>query len=119
MSEALPSISVVRKKVHAYEKKNGEGTFQFDGLSKHLTEYQCPKSVSVSEDTTRIVTRVDCDPQANRCVGFVLLFNLDAFLATLYESIATYFEQENRSKSAYLYMAQPVLDGSPPFVWHV
>lgn len=64
---------------------------------------------------------MDYDPQTNRCVGFVLPLNSDglpekdAFLATSYESIATYFEQENRSKFAYVYMAQPVLDGSPPF----
>jgi len=83
-----------------------------------LTKHKAPFLVSISEDATRIVSRVEYDRESNRMVGFILpcddagLPLADSFLATTFEAIEECFKTQQMSKLAYVYVAQCIL---PPF----
>ena len=98
-----------------------EGTFRFDDLSKHITDHNAPKIVSIGEDATRVIGRVDYDSETNRCVGFVLPLDdhglplVDSFLVTSFAAIEKSFSSATIAKYAYIYMAQPLGAVVPPF----
>jgi len=48
-----------------------DGTFRFKDLAKHIADHNAPKVVSIGEDATRVIGRVDYDSETDRCVGFV------------------------------------------------
>ena len=75
MPTALPSLRTVQKEAHHEYQTISEGYFQFDGLDKYLTQHGISHKVSISEDATRIITRIDYDSESDRLVGFVLLCN--------------------------------------------
>ena len=53
-----------------------EGCFQFDGLEIYLTQSGVShKVLSISEDATHIIARIDYDSESDRSVGFVLPCN--------------------------------------------
>lgn len=68
---AIPSISLIRSKIHSQYSDVPEKVFMFDELVLHLQRYKCPFVVSISH-ATRIVSRVEYDSSSNPCVGFVL-----------------------------------------------
>ena len=121
MHEALPSLRTVQRIIHAEYKTLDEGMFRFDDLSRHIVEYKATKVVSIGEDATRVITRVDYDPETDRCVGFVLPLDnkglplVDSFLATSFAAIENMFKSASVAKYAYVYMAQPLESGAPPF----
>ena len=122
MPTALPSLRTVQREVQNEYQAISEGYFQFDGLEKYLTQHGIShKVVSISEDATRIIARIDYDSESNRLVGFVLpcsdqgLPLVDSFLATTFESIQRMFETNQRSKYAYIYMAQCLFKNVPPY----
>ena len=122
MPKALPSLRTVQREVHNEYQTIPEGYFQFDGLEKFLTQHGISnKVVSISEDATRIINRIDYDSESDRLVGFVLpcddqgLPLVDAFLATTFESIQEMFESNQRSKYAYVYVAQCLTKRIPPY----
>ena len=75
MPEALPSLRTVHRIVSDEYKTMEEGIFYFDELVHHLNSYESPLVMSIGEDATRLVRRIDYDPETNRLVGFVLLCN--------------------------------------------
>ena len=123
MPTALPSLRTVQREVHNEYQTISEGYFQFDGLENYLTQHgmSSHKVVSISEDATRIIARIDYDSESDRLVGFVLPCNdqglplADSFLATTIESIEEMFENNKRSKYAYVYMAQCLSNNIPPY----
>jgi len=121
MPEALPSLRTVQSLVHAQYKTLDEGNFRFDDLVNHLQQYNVPKIVSIGEDATRVIARIDYDNETDRCVGFVLPVDknglpiTDSFLATTFEVIENMFSQAAIAKYAYVYMAQPLFHNAPPF----
>ena len=42
------------------------------GLVAHIAQYNTVNVVSIGEDATRIICRVEYDIRTDRCVGFVL-----------------------------------------------
>ena len=44
-------------------------TFRFNDLS---TDYNALRVMSIGEDATRVIGRVDYDSETNRCIGFLL-----------------------------------------------
>ena len=52
-----------------------EGEFLFDKLLVHLEAYSAERIVSISEDATRVVSRVEYDDSSDKIVGFVLPLN--------------------------------------------
>lgn len=84
----------------------------------HIAQYNAPKIISVGEDTTRVISRVEYDCETDRCVGFVLPLNksglpeVDLFLAISFKAIEQMF---TNAKYAYVYMAKPLTLNAPPF----
>jgi len=97
MPEALPSPSTIRKEMSKSYSNIVEGEFRFDKLSAHLDAHKCPRIVSISEDATRIIRRIEYDEDSNKLVGFVLPVDsnflpvTDSFLATSFEMIEATF----------------------------
>ena len=121
MPTALPSLRTIQRQIHSEYHHISEGELQFDGLVSHLTKHKAPFVVSISEDATRIISRVEYDHESNRMVGFILpcddagLPLADSFLATSFVAIEECFKTQQLSKLAYVYVAQCVLPGVPSF----
>ena len=121
MPEALPSLKSVQNIVHHHYAKVEEGIYRYDDLVVHLKKYDSPFLVAIAEDATRIVQRVEYDPQTNRCVGFVLpvddngIPKTNAFIANTFEEIEKMFTDYSIAKYAYLYTATPLKEGVPSF----
>ena len=114
MPEALPSLRTVQTTIHVEYKALDEGCFRFDDLLQHIKEHDAPNIVSIGEDATRVIARVDYNSKTDCCVGFVLpvdqdgLPRVDSFLAVSFEAIEKMFASAPLAKYAYVYMAQPL-----------
>ena len=75
LPHALPSLRSVRRVLHSEYKVISEGQLRIDELVTHLLQYKAPNVVSIGEDATRLISRVEWDPESNRCCGFVLPIN--------------------------------------------
>ena len=121
MPEALPSVRTVQTAIHAKYKTIDEGCFRFDDLAEHLKKYGGVAAVSIGEDATRVIGRVDYDPETDRCVGFVLPVDenglplINSFQATSFSAIESMFKNNSVAKYAYVYMAQSLCQNVPPF----
>ena len=77
--------------------------------------------VSIAEDATRVISRVDYDSETNKLVGFVLPCNDkgipigDSFMAVSFDSIEQAFRDGTKAKYAFTYMAKPLAEGVPAF----
>jgi len=109
---SLPSLCTVQS--HGYSQYTiiNEGEFRFDGLLEHIDRYKLSRIVSIGEDATRVISRVEYDSQTDRCVGFVLPINeeglpiVNSYLATSYERIEEMFAGSAIAKYAYVYIAK-------------
>ena len=72
LPQALPCIRTVQEVVHSEYKTVSEGDFRFDDLLQHIKQHKAPMEVSVAEDATRVIARVEYDHETDHCVGFVL-----------------------------------------------
>ena len=121
MPVALPCLRTVQRIVFEEYCCITEGEFRFDELKLHLESYGTPKVVSIGEDATRVIARVEYDNQTNRLVGFVLpcdkdgLPITDSFLATSFDSIEKAFDTSVVSKYGFVYMAQALCTRVPSF----
>lgn len=121
MPEALPSLSTIQRKIKKSYSPIVEGEFRFDHLSSHLEAHNAPRIVCISEDASRIVSRIEYDDESDKMVGFVLpvddkfVFVTDTFYAYTFEWIEKMFGTAAKSSYAYLYMAQPLASHVPPF----
>ena len=61
LPEALPSLRTVQRIVHSEFKTINEGEFRFDDLVAHISQYNAPSIVTVGEDATRVIARVEYD----------------------------------------------------------
>ena len=121
LPEALPSLRTIQRIVSSEFLSFNEGEFRFEELVAHLDRYGLPKIVSIGEDATRVISRVEYDSNTDRLVGFVLPLNkegiplTDSFLATSFESIEDAFAKGTKAKYAFTYMIQPLQEGAPSF----
>ena len=65
MPQALPSLRSVQRSVHNEYLIIHEGQFRFDELLVHLNRYNSPKVITIGEDATRLIARVDYDSETN------------------------------------------------------
>ena len=72
MPEALPSLRTVQRTISSEYKSFTEGSFNFDDLLSHIKDHKASKFISVGEDATRVISRIDYDCETDRCVGFIL-----------------------------------------------
>lgn len=118
MPEALPSLQ--RILLNDYQPFH-EGKFRFDELEKHLISYKAPMVVTIGEDATRLVKRVDYDSETDRLVGFVLPCDArglplhDSFIAVSFEAMTEAFQNGKVANNAFVFMAQSLCDGVPAF----
>ena len=59
MPEALPCVRTVQSAIHSEYETMHEGVFRFDELRRHLDQYNAPLCISIAEDATRVIGRVD------------------------------------------------------------
>ena len=77
--------------------------------------------MSVAEDATRVIRKVQYDAETNKLVGFVLpcdedvLPLCDSFMATTFKSMQKYFSKESITNYAFVYMVQPLTENVPAF----
>ena len=77
--------------------------------------------VSVGEDATRVISRIEYDSETDKLVGFVLpcdrdgLPICDSFIATSFETMKSYFDNASLAKYAFVYVVQPLTKGVSPF----
>ena len=120
MPEVLPCVQSIQAVIHSEYKTIHEGTFRFDELREHLDQYGAPRIVSIGEDATQVVGKIEYDSETDRCVGFVLPLNenslpiVDSFIAVSFSAIENMFQQQSIAKYAYIYMAQPLCNNAPP-----
>ena len=121
MTTALPCLRTVQRNLHSEYHPLSEGNFQFEELLNHLKKHNTSLVIAISEDATRLISRVEYDSATNRLVGFVLPCNseglplADSFLATSFDFIESCFQSNEVSKLAYIYMAQPIAHNVPAF----
>ena len=76
---------------------------------------------SISEDATRVISRVEYHQAKDKLVGFVLPLDKDSLLlsgsfqASSLSTIEAMFENNKKASSAYVYMAQTLSPNTPPF----
>ena len=121
MPEALPSLRTVQRVAASQHPPIREGDFRYDELVEHLRSHEAPMVVSIGEDATRLISRVEYDSTTDCLVGFVLpvdehgMPQCDKYAASSFEKIEEAFETGVKSKLAFVYMAQPVREDVPAF----
>ena len=119
--ECLPSLRTVQRIVHSSYTFHTEGIFYFKGLEEHLSLYNAANVVSVSEDATRLVARVDYDKDTDKMIGFVLPSNengiplSNSFIAISFDFAKEAFSSTEIGKYVLVYMAQPLEENVPAY----
>ncbi len=122
MPTALPHLRTVQRRVQKENSTIKDGEFRFKELSEHLKRYDCPKIVTVGEDATRLISKIDYDSSTDQLVGFVLpiddagLPKVDAYTASSFEIIEDHFSKGVVGKYAYLYVVKPLSESAPSFI---
>lgn len=117
----LPSLSSTNRHI-GNNKKQIEGHLAVKELSNYLKRRNLPPLVALSEDATRVTSRIQYDSKKNEVIGFVLPVNVEncmplthKFKARNASEICRHFNGSNDpAQSANVIMAQPV-GNCPPF----
>ena len=109
MPTALPHLHTVQRNVNKEYHIIKDGEFRFQERLQHLNKHKCAKIVSVGEDATWLISRVDYDSSNDQLVGFVLpvdssgLPKFDSFVASSFDAIEKHFSVGIIAKYAFLY----------------
>ncbi|CAG9773365.1 unnamed protein product [Ceutorhynchus assimilis] len=121
MDSGLPSITTLNRTLTKFGKC-AEGDLNIDQLKLYLEKRGYPLKVIISEDQTAIVKRVRYNPTTNQLVGCVpKISKINGFpLENQYKVnsvkyIKNSIENTDCSNNAYVYMAQPLVDGALAF----
>lgn len=71
LQSALPSLSSTNRYIRKINSRLIEGILRCNELQLFLEERKLPKVISLSEDATRIVGRIQYDRKTNQVIGFV------------------------------------------------
>lgn len=117
---SLPSITSLNRFISSRRDIVVEGEYRFKQLKQFVLEKDLPLCVWVSEDATRLTSKIEYDPISNKIICFVLPFdnglaNVNAYLATSASAIAEFFQNNEKANYAYVIMAKPLQDKSPAF----
>lgn len=108
--------------INQTKPKVKEGELRIQELKHYLTSLNLPMAVWLSEDATGCTDKVEFDCKSNQMIGLVLPLNVKTGMPIPFTYMARSVEeiQQNmkREKSGYVYivMAQPLMQGVPPFV---
>lgn len=121
MSNGLPSITTLKRSLSKFENI-AEGELNLDGLKLFLEKRNYPPKIIVSEDQTAIVKRHRYNAFTNQLVGCVPVVSKinsfplkDQYKITSVTDIKNAIDNNNLSNNAYVYMAQPLVDGAPAY----
>ena len=121
LPEALPCLKTVQRMMNSEYCNMSEGELRFDELLRHINLYKAPKVITIGEDATRVISKVQYDHDTNQMVGFVLpcdnngILLTDSFLPTSFQQMEKCFLDNDIAKYAFVYMAQPLAENVPAF----
>lgn len=121
----IPSSSTICRFIYKEVIPVTEGKLRDVELDKFLDKRKLPKYVWISEDATSISGKVKYDSLSNQLIGFVLPLDANSmprsnqFPATTAEVIKIHFENNIKSSSLYVYMAQPVEKDATSFCLNI
>lgn len=127
-THSVPSLISIDRFIGRVKSNVEEGVLRVDGLVKYLKDLNLPRIVSLSEDATRIVNRIQYDKGTNQLVGFVLPIQdangmpltggnkacSAAAIERCFFDIQT-GQEKKRSSYVNVVMAQPLAKGVPPY----
>ncbi len=117
----LPSRSTTNKFINDNKPSIIEGKLRTEELLNYLKERDLPLRVSLSEDATQTNSWASYDPATNQIVGFPLPLDDTgmpipySFMARNVKEIQEHFKYNVTSSTAYVQMAQPLSQSTPPF----
>lgn len=122
LSCALPALSSVNRYIHKSNCRVNEGVLRCEELLQYLEERGLEKVVSLSEDATRIVNRVQYDSYTNQIMGFTLPVNEKNALPipfsfparNVYEMIGHFEAKNTVSPLVNVLMAKPISNEYAP-----
>lgn len=97
------------------------GFFYFKECCDFMKKRELLPLVSVSEDGTRVITRIEYDYKTNQMVGFVAPYDKNGqpkklfFPASSARQMVKYFMNERKAVNALVVMVQPLSDGNKFF----
>jgi hypothetical protein len=103
------------------DNKIVEGQLRMSELKDFLVSNNLPLKVWISEDGTRILDKVEYDPQTNQLVGLVLPLEKDGMPKVLSHeadcarNIESLILNKEKSKIGYIVVAQPLYRGNRSF----
>lgn len=123
LESALPSLTSTNRYIKSANCHVVEGILRSEELLLYLKERNLPLVVSLSEDATRIIGRVQYDANTNQIIGFTLPLNVSngmpvpySFPAGSAQEIYGHFSNDNSiSNFLNVIMAQPVNVNAKPF----
>lgn len=108
--------------ISASKTKVIEGELRGAELANYLENLNAPRKVWLSEDGTGIVSKIEYDPGSNQLIGLVLPLNGSTgmpipftFMARSADEINCHVNKD-KSSLVYFVMAQPLKQGTPPFL---
>lgn len=116
----VPTIQTLLKTINEETEPIIEGQFRINALKKFLEKRKLPMRIWLSEDATKITTRIQHDQKTNQMVGFVLPTSASlpipkSFLVTSMSDIQKAFKNQKQSNLLYVYMGQAIAKNSPFF----
>lgn len=123
LQSVLPSLPSTNRYINASNYRIVEGIPRYDELLVYLKQRNLPLVVSLSEDATRIVGKVQYDSSANQLVGFVQPINIQTGMPIAFSyparsapEILGHFSSGNEA-SAFInvIMVQPIEKKAPAF----
>ncbi|KAJ8686027.1 hypothetical protein QAD02_021820 [Eretmocerus hayati] len=116
-----PAPTTVHRYIRTKSQPIAEGEIRASGLRVFLDSRQLGDEVWLSEDATRVTSRIQYDSRNNEVVGFVLPTDENSmpkthiFKATDAQTIVNYFKNNSTSTSLNCYIAQPLKADAPSF----
>lgn len=119
---SLPSASTVLNHISREKTTVTEGFLRIEELLTFIRDRKLSKNIWLSEDQTRVISKVQYDSKTNELIGFVLPLSsetgmpiLSSFPANNASDIANSFESSEISNLVNVIMAHPIEDGAPTF----
>uniref|UniRef100_A0A6P7FI16 Uncharacterized protein LOC114329629 n=1 Tax=Diabrotica virgifera virgifera TaxID=50390 RepID=A0A6P7FI16_DIAVI len=121
LKNILPSVTTIHRQL---EEMNNilEGEVRIEDLKLYLQKRNYPPIIFISEDQTALIKKVQYDSASNQMVGFVAPLQeqtrfprINKFPVDSVSDIENAFKNKTLAINAYIFMAQPLVDGSPAF----
>ncbi|XP_030753635.1 uncharacterized protein LOC115880545 [Sitophilus oryzae] len=121
LKNILPSITTIHRQLEEIDNIL-EGVVRIEDLKLYLVKRKYPPVIFISEDQTALIKKVQYDSSINEMIGFVAPLNKNTGFPCLIKfpvdsicDIEEAFKNESLAINAYIFMAQPLVDGSPAF----